>query len=150
MYSIVIYSPAEVLNLVLLLPRRYLSTSIIRAIRSTQTERIVVCRGGELDLLSIAILPPSISSQPVARLDGVGEIVHDRTFAITHREIAKRDRTHCDNLRFINTMMKNGAPKNAVTTPMGVSAPWVSTRPGMSVRIRKAAPSTTVSGSSRR
>ena len=36
--------------------------------------------------------------------------------------------------------MKNGAPMNAVTTPIGVSAGSVSTRPGMSARIRNAAP----------
>ena len=36
--------------------------------------------------------------------------------------------------------MKNGAPRNAVTTPIGVSAGSISTRPGMSARIRNAAP----------
>ena len=46
--------------------------------------------------------------------------------------------------------MKNGAPRNAVTTPIGVSAGSVSTRPGMSARIRKAAPKAIVNGSRRR
>ena len=36
--------------------------------------------------------------------------------------------------------MKNGAPKNAVTTPIGVSAGFCSTRPGMSARTRNAPP----------
>ena len=46
--------------------------------------------------------------------------------------------------------MKNGAPKNAVTTPIGVSAGSVSTRPGMSARMRNAAPTSSDSGSTRR
>ena len=49
-----------------------------------------------------------------------------------------------------STTRKNGAPRNAVTTPIGVSAGSVSTRPGMSARIRNAAPSSTDSGSTRR
>ena len=42
--------------------------------------------------------------------------------------------------------MKNGAPRKAVTTPIGVSAPPSRVRPGMSARIRKAAPPISDSG----
>jgi hypothetical protein len=46
--------------------------------------------------------------------------------------------------------MKNGAPKNAVTTPIGVSAGSDKIRPGISATIKNAAPKRTVKGSIRR
>jgi hypothetical protein len=47
-------------------------------------------------------------------------------------------------------MMKKGAPRNAVTTPMGVSAGSDKIRPGTSAIIKNAAPKRTVSGKIRR
>jgi hypothetical protein len=47
-------------------------------------------------------------------------------------------------------MRKNGAPKNAVITPIGVSAGLDKTRLGMSAATKKTAPSSTLRGSTKR
>jgi hypothetical protein len=46
--------------------------------------------------------------------------------------------------------MKNGAPRNAVTTPIGVSPPCSNARPGTSARIRNEAPTMMLIGSTQR
>ena len=49
----------------------------------------------------------------------------------------EQQRAHAIDFLLRNSTMKNGAPKKAVTTPIGVSAGDCSTRPGMSTRIEE-------------
>ena len=65
-------------------------------------------------------------------------------------DLAERQVAHTLLRRVRSSRMKNGAPKNAVTTPMGVSAGFCSMRPGTSARIRKAAPTTDADAAARR
>ena len=89
-------------------------------------------------------------SEPSARRDRRAERLHDLALAVAHGDGRELERAHRATCRVRSRRMKNGAPKNAVTTPIGSSAGAVSVRPGMSTRIRNAAPNAAVSGSSLR
>src|SRR5262249_8202577 len=66
------------------------------------------------------------------------------------RHRAERDRAHV-KLRLVRRMIaKNGAPKNAVTTPIGSSAGDMTLRAITSARMRKPAPPSSESGRIRR
>ena len=93
--------------------------------------------------------------EPAAGAHAEREAAHRLAPAVPHRRprgtrsSSPRHR-HRVAWRARSSRMKNGAPKNAVTTPIGSSAGAVSMRPGMSTRIRNAAPNAAASGSTRR
>src|SRR4051794_14181707 len=84
-------------------------------------------------------------------------VVHVRSQPFDHvlpaerdRDSIERDRRHQYRLLVRRTTAKNGAPKNAVTTPIGSSAGDITVRAITSAKTRKPAPSTIDNGSSTR
>ena len=65
---------------------------------------------------------------------------------LAHGEIPDLDTAHIIFLLLRRTIAKNGAPKNAVTTPIGSSAGAIIVRPSRSARIKNAAPNATHNG----
>ena len=89
-------------------------------------------------------------AKPLARIQDVIEVDNSIDAVVTDTKIAKAKRAHCDVCRVRRSRRKNGAPKNAVTTPIGVSAGLASTRLGMSAATRNAAPNKTLNGNTLR
>ncbi len=89
-------------------------------------------------------------AQPLPRPHGVAEAVHGHVAAVAHADVVEDQRRHRDPCLVRRMSRKNGAPRNAVTTPIGVSAGLSRMRPGMSATMRNAAPSIIDSGSTRR
>ena len=89
---------------------------------------------------------------PLAVLDRERDAVDDRAAAQLDRDVIESERGHDDSiLRDVrSTTAKNGAPKNAVTTPIGSSAGESAVRAITSASTRKPAPISTDSGSSSR
>ena len=75
-------------------------------------------------------------------LDGVD----DATTAELDADALEGERAHVKLLLVRSTTAKNGAPKNAVTTPIGTSAGAISVRARTSARTRKPAPTRIESG----
>ena len=83
--------------------------------------------------------------EPLAVRDDGVDAVHDRLAAELDRHRAQVD--HAAPPRVVRrTSAKNGAPKNAVTTPSGISAGASAVRAMTSASTRKPAPTTTESG----
>jgi hypothetical protein len=74
------------------------------------------------------------------------DAVDDRLAARGDRDRVERDRAHAELLVVRSTSAKNGAPTNAVTTPIGSSAGEMIVRARTSASTRNAAPTTTDSG----
>ena len=91
---------------------------------------------------------------PIAALDRERHAVHDVAPAEPDGDVAERERClrHYDAIRFEvrSTIAKNGAPKNAVTTPIGSSPGDSAVRAITSASTRKPPPTSTDSGSSSR
>jgi hypothetical protein len=89
-------------------------------------------------------------AEPFAGADRGAEVPDGVGAPVADADLAEFDRAHRVTCRVRNSTMKNGAPMKAVTTPIGTSAgaDWV--RPGMSARMRKAAPKVMVMGSTTR
>src|SRR5581483_1283351 len=88
---------------------------------------------------------------PLPVLDRERDVRDDRPPAELDRDAVDGQRAHVAILRAVrSTTAKNGAPKNAVTTPIGSSAGESAVRAITSVRTRKPAPTSTDSGSSSR
>ena len=85
---------------------------------------------------------------PLAALDLVGQRVEDACAAERDGHAVERQRCHAVRLVVRSTTAKNGAPKNAVTTPIGSSAGDITVRAITSAKTRKPAPTITDSGSS--
>ena len=86
-------------------------------------------------------------TQPFTRMQQVVKALHCFNTVVRHTHITKTERGHFEVFLVRRRNKKNGAPKNAVTTPIGVSAGLASTRLGISANTRNAAPSNTLSGS---
>ena len=102
---------------------------------------------------SAVVLPAPfgpISATHSPSLDLVREPVDDRVAAERDATRVERERGHAYRLLVRSTTAKNGAPKNAVTTPIGSSAGDITVRAITSAKTRKPAPTITESGSSSR
>ena len=89
-------------------------------------------------------------AHPFARVQDVVERLHCDVLAIQHTEITESEHRHRADSLVRRSNKKNGAPKNAVTTPIGVSAGSDNTRLGMSASTRNAPPSNKLSGNTLR
>jgi hypothetical protein len=78
------------------------------------------------------------------------QVVHDFLVLVRRGHGGGGDLHHAVRAPRRNTIKKNGAPKNAVITPMGISAGATSVRPARSARIRNAAPNKIDSGTTTR
>src|SRR5204862_526947 len=88
---------------------------------------------------------------PLALLDHGSDPAERRMAVEGDRERLERDRVHGSTSRLVwRTTAKKGAPKKAVTTPIGSSAGDKAVRASTSASTRKAAPQRTESGRSRR
>jgi len=88
---------------------------------------------------------------PLAVVDRERDAVDDVPAPELDRQTLDRERTHVAILRDVrSTTAKNGAPKNAVTTPIGSSPGESAVRAITSARTRNPAPTSTESGSSNR
>ena len=89
---------------------------------------------------------------PLAALDGRRDAVHDLCVPERHRDVVHgQGGVHAPILRAVfSTMAKNGAPKNAVMTPIGSSCGERIVRAMTSASTRKAAPRISESGTSAR
>ena len=85
-------------------------------------------------------------AQPLPRLHRVGERHERIAFAVAHADVDEVDRRHRDACLVRRRSRKNGAPRNAVTTPIGVSDGFWRSRPGMSARTRNVAPAKMLMG----
>ena len=75
---------------------------------------------------------------PLARLDRELDAVDDVAAAELDRDAVQLERAHARPPRVVrSTIAKNGAPKNAVTTPIGISAGASAVRAITSARTRK-------------
>src|SRR5207237_6226497 len=73
--------------------------------------------------------------QPAALLQPERDAVEDGDAVERHRQALDRKRAHCTTLLLVRrTTAKNGAPKNAVTTPIGSSAGAITVRASTSVK----------------
>ena len=89
--------------------------------------------------------------QPFAGRHGEREFAHHLMTVIRHRHSLELQRNHGSTVRAERmTTMKNGAPRNAVTTPMGISAGEATVRARASASTRNAAPSSSESGTTTR
>src|SRR4029079_8302028 len=106
------------------------------------------------DLTQHRLLPGSVGPDqrhPLAVLDRERDAVDDVPASELDREPFDGQRAHAAILRDVrSTTAKNGAPKNAVTTPIGSSAGESAVRAITSARTRNPAPTSTESGSSNR
>src|SRR5262245_23164700 len=84
---------------------------------------------------------------PFTVLDVRGELVDHPGTAERDGDAVERERCHARARLVRRTTAKNGAPKNAVTTPIGNSAGDTIVRAMMSAKTRKPAPTITDSGS---
>ena len=82
--------------------------------------------------------------RPSARLRPQRKTAHRRNRPEAHPEVARLDHRMLRDVR--RTTAKNGAPKNAVTTPIGSSAGERSVRASTSASTRKPAPARSESG----
>ena len=89
-------------------------------------------------------------AEPFAGAHRGGEVVDGSGSAVAYADVAVFDGAHRATCRVRSSTMKNGAPMKAVTTPIGTSAGADRVRPGMSARMRKAAPKVMVMGSTTR
>ena len=88
-------------------------------------------------------------AEPLAGVHDVAERCQRPSLAVVDGEVAQLERAH-ERPLVRSTRIRNGAPRNAVTTPIGVSAGFSITRPGMSATMRNVAPNSNDSGSTRR
>ena len=85
--------------------------------------------------------------QPLAGRDGQIQVPGHRPALVTDRNRGEDDRAHSGAPRVdLMTTMKNGAPRNAVITPIGSSAGATIVRAAVSARTRNAAPKSTDRG----
>src|SRR5439155_20558713 len=85
--------------------------------------------------------------QPLAGRDGQIQLPDPRPPLVTDRTRGEDDRAHSGAPRVdLMTTMKNGAPRNAVITPIGSSAGATIVRAAVSARTRNAAPKSTDRG----
>ena len=109
------------------------------------------CRRQAGDRSQQRALPGAVrpdDAQPLARLDLEStrrSIAHAPTDADAEADAPHR-RAHGEVRDERKTMRKNGAPKNAVTTPIGSSAGEITIRARRSANARKAAPKSSESG----
>src|SRR5205823_3539283 len=80
---------------------------------------------------------------PFSLLDTGHETIDDTVAAERDGEIVKSEGRHARLLLVRSTTAKNGAPKKAVTTPIGSSAGDITVRASTSAKTRKPAPTTT-------
>src|SRR5215211_5246557 len=84
---------------------------------------------------------------PLYRYHREAEILDDARAVESHRDPFEVKRFHGATVRVMrSTTAKNGAPKNAVTTPIGNSAGEITVRARRSARTRKAAPNASERG----
>ena len=86
--------------------------------------------------------------RPASRFRAQREPAHGSDRPEPHPEIARLDQRTALEVR--RTIAKNGAPRKAVTTPMGSSAGERTVRATTSVRARKPAPASSESGTTAR
>ena len=88
---------------------------------------------------------------PLPRLDRAADAVEDPGPAELDRQLSQRQRRHGPTLLLVrSTTAKNGAPKKAVTTPIGSSAGDTTVRASTSQRTRNPPPTSSDSGTTMR
>ena len=84
---------------------------------------------------------------PLPRFHGRRDVVQHARAAELDAQVLEGQSTHGPTIRLVRrTIAKKGAPKNAVTTPIGSSAGDIAVRAITSAKTRKPAPTTIESG----